>query len=137
MTRCGSRGRPACLCACARDLTRSSACPSVLDKDLTDADDALGIAEIRLEGDSGEQTITLKGVGDFNDFPISFKWKLDPYVPPPATLKITGVKLSEVPAQHKRQKTKKNLLAAADHHEHKAGDPYLTFGLMEVGRGRT
>ena len=109
--------------------------------------------------------------GDFNDFPVSFKWKLDPYVPPPATLKITGVKLSEVPpvrppsvrqqlsrrhstntssslspskfhpsliwaqvpAQHKRQKTKKNLLAAADHHEHKAGDPYLTFGLMEVG----
>ena len=109
--------------------------------------------------------------GDFNDVPVSLKWKLDPYVPPPATLKITGVKLSEVPpvrppsvrqqlsrrhstntsssvspfkfhpsliwaqvpAQHKRQKTKKNLLEAADHHEHKAGDPYLKFGLMEVG----
>ena len=57
-------GRPACVHVHVTSPARPSACPSVLDKDLTDADDALGIAEIRLEGDSGEQTLTLKGVGE-------------------------------------------------------------------------
>ena len=57
-------GRPACVHVHVTSPARPSACPSVLDKDLTDADDALGIAEIRLEGNSGEPKVTLKGVGE-------------------------------------------------------------------------
>ena len=86
----------------------------VFDKDLTDADDPLGAAELTLEGGSGEQEkLAMTATGSYPGFTVSFKYEISSVIAPYATLQISGVKAANV-------KDGKQ-------------DPYLVFKLLEVG----
>ena len=107
---------------------------AILDKDLTTSDDVLGVAEVRLSGESGsikdcnlgtvEGTSTALQLNPFNSggavdgFTISFDYALTKWVSPAATLTINNIKAFGVPEGGDKGS---------------GADPYLRFKLLECG----
>ena len=113
---------------------------SVFDQDLTNGDDQVSGSEHRIdvgEGTSGgvdklmlegKHRSVLLGGGFFKSHEISFQWQLLPFVPPPATLRLTNVHAKGLPTQG-LSRFRKNKAKKANARP----DPYLRFSLLEVG----
>ena len=111
---------------------------SLFDQDLTNDDDLLGVAELRVDASAaeegrverlsleGQRRALLLGGGQFEDHFLSFSWRLLPFVPPAATLLLTAIEAKGLPisAVAKGKKAKK---------KDRLSDPYLRFSLLEVG----
>ena len=111
----------------------------VSDKDLTDADELLGEAELLLTAPSGVvERLVLKGcpntsgtqggIEKFADFTISFAYEISAFVTPPAVLELSDVRAFELPCDAKLEKGRRGSVKTT-----LVRSPYLRFFAHEVG----